>query len=123
VREWRQELQEGTSPRVRVLLRYRWTCAFADALGAPVLLQREGVADPGGLARELGWEVLLVHFCAELEDALELARERMLQRGSCVPPSSRFTTWGTTGSCRAGRAGPWPRSPAQGPGTRCTPSA
>lgn len=82
MREWRSELQEGTSARLRVLMRYRWTCMSTDASGLPVFMQRESVGDPAGLMRELGLDVLLVHFVTEIEDAFELARERMLRTGT-----------------------------------------
>jgi hypothetical protein len=81
VREWRSELHEGTSARLRVLMRYRWTSMSTDSSGLPVFMQRESVADPGGLMRELGLNVLLVHFVTEVEDAFELARDRMLMTG------------------------------------------
>jgi hypothetical protein len=81
IREWKSELRQGTSPRLRVLMRYKWTRVSRDALGLPVFVHRESVCDVGGLMRELGQDFLLVHAVTEVEDAFELAREQMLRTG------------------------------------------
>lgn len=81
MREWKAELRQGTSARLRVLMRYKWTCVCKDAFGLPVFIHRESVCDAGGLLRELGSDFLLVHAVTEVEDAFEVAREQMLRTG------------------------------------------
>jgi len=79
---WRHEWSMGTSPRARVLHKYNFMVQLGvDREGLPVYVQRCSQGDPGGLAREIGQEVMLVHHLMILEDNFEKAWQMMLKTG------------------------------------------
>jgi len=79
---WRYEWSMGTSPRARVLHQYNFMGLLgADREGLPVYVQRCSQGDFGGLAREIGQEVMLVHQLMIVEDNFEKAWQMMLETG------------------------------------------
>lgn len=82
--EWRSELAAGTA-RSRVVLKYWHIDVIGpDRFGLPIFLNRCAVLDAAGLVGEVGTDVLIVHSCLYLEEALEAARLRMLKTGVLI---------------------------------------
>lgn len=79
---WRREWEAQTSERVRLFQTYDFVdCLGQDKEGLPVYVHRFSQGDPGGLARELGEEVLLLRFLQVVEDSFEQSQRRILETG------------------------------------------
>lgn len=80
--EWRAEWKAGTSARVKVMKRYDYTRFVGNCRqGLPVYLTRFSDGDPGGIAREVGRETLLLHHAMSVEDSFDAALKMTLQTG------------------------------------------
>lgn len=78
---WEREWAEGVSPRVRLLKAYDYLELLGkDRDGLSVFLQREAVADVGGLVREVGQDVVVLHLLRTVELQMREAQELMLRR-------------------------------------------
>lgn len=84
--EWARELDAGTSPRARLYERYIWIGHMGtDSQGAPVRISRMGYGDPGGLSREGGYDLFLLHHLLLAEEGNEWERHRTLTSGKFIP--------------------------------------
>merc|ERR1712039_973138 len=76
------EWEANNSPRARLLHRYDFISRLGhDHDGLPVFLHRFSQGDPGGLARELGEEVFLMHLLRILDDAFAEVQAWILRTG------------------------------------------
>lgn len=82
---WRSEWNAGVSPRVRLLQEYDYVCLMGrDREGLPVYLHRYSQGDPGGICREIGKDILLLHLVRCMEDCFAESQAHMLRTGTLV---------------------------------------
>jgi len=83
LKAWRQEWQECVTPRAKLLKRYNFIALLGkDKWGLPTYICRFGQGDPGGLVREVGADILLLHNLNHLEQQFAAAQELMLSTGT-----------------------------------------
>jgi hypothetical protein len=86
LREWEAEYALQESPRARFVKYYKCTSVgpWRDLEGLPVIINRVGRGDPYGMAREAGFDVVLMLALSEIEQAFECGRVVSLARGKYI---------------------------------------
>lgn len=86
VAAWRSEWEAGVSPRTRLLRQYDFIQFMGnDHDGLPVYLHRFSQGDPGGIAKAIGEETLLLHLLRILDDCFAASQEWLLKTAR-IPP-------------------------------------
>lgn len=82
---WKKEWEACATPRAQLLRRHDFMGRLGvDYHGLPVYIHRLSLADPAGIAREVGIELFLLHHILPLEENFAIAQTRLLETRKSV---------------------------------------